>query len=164
MALSMPIPACEHSTFAIGRARGGRSPAACRAASGSCSNMDPAWHSRLRAAIGLSETYPGAYGRAVLAFIGRRRRVWTPLVRRFLPAKGARARCRGLRISPSVCPRRRTSPFLVASAAGKTFLANAIALYTVQAGASCLLVGPDRYLDIPASFPDSRRLPLDSVC
>ena len=35
---------------------------------------------------------------------------------------------------------------------GKTFLANAIALYTVQAGASCLLVGPDRYLDIPASF------------
>src|SRR6476659_2731635 len=35
---------------------------------------------------------------------------------------------------------------------GKTFLANAIALYTVQAGASCLLVGPDPYLDIPASF------------
>ena len=35
---------------------------------------------------------------------------------------------------------------------GKTFLANAIALYTVQAGASCLLVGPDRYLDIPVSF------------
>ena len=38
---------------------------------------------------------------------------------------------------------------------GKTFLANAIALYTVQAGASCLLVGPDRYLDIPASFHTS---------
>jgi hypothetical protein len=35
---------------------------------------------------------------------------------------------------------------------GKTFLANAIALYTVQTGASCLLVGPDRYLDTPASF------------
>ena len=35
---------------------------------------------------------------------------------------------------------------------GKTFLANAIALYTVQAGASCLLVGPDRHLDVPASF------------
>jgi hypothetical protein len=35
---------------------------------------------------------------------------------------------------------------------GKTFLANAIALYTVHAGASCLLVGPDRYLDTPASF------------
>ena len=46
---------------------------------------------------------------------------------------------------------------------GKTFLANAIALYTVQAGASCLLVGPDRYLDIPASFQNSRRLPLHSV-
>jgi hypothetical protein len=38
------------------------------------------------------------------------------------------------------------------SGSGKTLLANAIALYAVQTGASCLLVGPDRYLDRPAPF------------
>jgi len=38
------------------------------------------------------------------------------------------------------------------SGSGKTLLANAIALYTVQTGATCLLVGPDRHLDRPASF------------
>jgi hypothetical protein len=38
------------------------------------------------------------------------------------------------------------------SGSGKTFLANAMALRTVQTGSSCLLVGPDRYLDRPASF------------
>jgi energy-coupling factor transporter ATP-binding protein EcfA2 len=38
------------------------------------------------------------------------------------------------------------------SGSGKTVLANAMALWAVQAGASCLLVGPDSCLDRPISF------------
>jgi hypothetical protein len=38
------------------------------------------------------------------------------------------------------------------SGSGKTVLANAIALWAVRTGASCLLVGPDRCLDQPISF------------
>jgi hypothetical protein len=41
------------------------------------------------------------------------------------------------------------------SGSGKTFLANAMAQRTVRAGASCLLVGPDRCLDRAVSFRTS---------
>ena len=86
----------------------------------------------------------------MLAFIGRRRRVWTPLIRRFLPAKGGRALSRAQDLAFRLS-RRRTSPFLVASAVAKLFR-QCDSLVHSAGWRELPARGSDRYLDIPASF------------